>query len=265
MNKKGFTLIELLVVTSIIMILTNIAYVGYNEVREMSRDNRRKVDIQTAANALEYYKTDTGQYYHFSDYSYSDTNFLKRLQEEGMATLLFDSKNKCPEVKLDSIYNNYLTEPLADPVNDEAHMYYYFADTYRTTDCNKLLLTVNPDSLLPKIKNIFPKLEGCLDYGECSKSKVMTYNNLFGDSCYGKDSNKAIYILAASLENRNDDIDNIKDYFDFCPVSDSNHPDYLDFKDMTYYFQSLNLNHFVILEDIIDYWETEEYKNPPKK
>ena len=44
MNKKGFTLIELLVVTSIIMIITNIAYISYDEVHKKTRDDKRKID-----------------------------------------------------------------------------------------------------------------------------------------------------------------------------------------------------------------------------
>ena len=45
MNKKGFTLVELLVVTTIIMIITNIAYISYDEVRKTTRDNQRKIDL----------------------------------------------------------------------------------------------------------------------------------------------------------------------------------------------------------------------------
>ena len=224
----------------------------------MIRDNKRKVDIQIAANALESFKTDSGQYYHFSDYSFSDDNFLQTLQEGGIYRLLFDDIGTCPITDMIKTKNNYLTKPLKDPINDNTHMYYYFADTYQVNDCYGDLYS----NLMPSIKKVFPKLEGCLEYGECSGGKVVSYNNLFGDSCFGKDSNKSIYILATNLETEDHDIKDIVDIFSFCPTSDFNNSGYKDFKEMTYYFNKIRLNYFIILEDIVDYWYIEK---PPKK
>ena len=145
MDKKGFTLIELLVVTVIIMILTNISYVSYDEVRKMNRDNKRKADLQIVAQSLESFKSDYGQYYHFSDYSFSDNNFLKRLQEKGKTVLLYNDPIKCINSEKKEIYNKYINKSLKDPINKDNYIYYYFADTYVVSDCYKKSEIISPE------------------------------------------------------------------------------------------------------------------------
>lgn len=61
-NRYAFTLIELLVTISIIGILSVIALVAVNVVRETGRDAKRKTDLETIRTALELYKADAGVY-----------------------------------------------------------------------------------------------------------------------------------------------------------------------------------------------------------
>lgn len=57
MNKSGFTLVELLVVISIIAILSVIGITVFSGVQKSARDARRRVDINSIANAMEVNKT----------------------------------------------------------------------------------------------------------------------------------------------------------------------------------------------------------------
>lgn len=58
----GFTLIELLVVISIIAILVAISIFGLAGARELSRDSRRKSDLELIRSGLEIYKADCNTY-----------------------------------------------------------------------------------------------------------------------------------------------------------------------------------------------------------
>lgn len=59
---RGFTLVELLVAISIIAILSVTAMVIYSQVTVNARDARRKMDLQTIAQALEVYYQKNGRY-----------------------------------------------------------------------------------------------------------------------------------------------------------------------------------------------------------
>ncbi|GIW63089.1 MAG: hypothetical protein KatS3mg090_0915 [Patescibacteria group bacterium] len=61
-NSYGFTLIEILATIVIIGILATIAYVNYNNSILRSRDERRKLDLETIRTALEMYKANNDYY-----------------------------------------------------------------------------------------------------------------------------------------------------------------------------------------------------------
>ena len=61
-SRHAFTLIELLVTISIIGVLSMLALVAVNAVREAGRDAKRKTDLETIRTALELYKADAGVY-----------------------------------------------------------------------------------------------------------------------------------------------------------------------------------------------------------
>jgi general secretion pathway protein G len=63
----GFTLIELLVVATIIIVLTTIGIISYNQSLQSSRNARRKSDLEIVRQALVLYKADNG-YYPNTDY-----------------------------------------------------------------------------------------------------------------------------------------------------------------------------------------------------
>lgn len=60
--KKGFTLIELLVVISIIGILIGLSVFGLQGAREVSRDAKRKSDLELIRSGIEIYKSDCSAY-----------------------------------------------------------------------------------------------------------------------------------------------------------------------------------------------------------
>jgi general secretion pathway protein G len=59
---KGFTLIELLVVIAIIAILITVGAVSYTRALRLSRDAKRKTDIEQIRQALETYRSELGSY-----------------------------------------------------------------------------------------------------------------------------------------------------------------------------------------------------------
>lgn len=61
-KNNGFTLIELLVVISIISILVAVGIVSYRRTNLLSRDSRRKADLQQIRQALETYRSENGVY-----------------------------------------------------------------------------------------------------------------------------------------------------------------------------------------------------------
>jgi type II secretion system protein G len=59
---RGFTLIELLVVIAIIGILITVGSVSYTRAVKLSRDAKRKTDLEQIRQALETYRAETGSY-----------------------------------------------------------------------------------------------------------------------------------------------------------------------------------------------------------
>lgn len=60
--KRGFTLIELLVVISIIGVLIGLSIFGLSGARQLSRDARRKSDLELIRSGIEIYKADCNVY-----------------------------------------------------------------------------------------------------------------------------------------------------------------------------------------------------------
>jgi len=60
--KNGFTLIELLVVISIISILVAVGATSYQRAVKVSRDSKRKTDLEQIRQALETYRSENGIY-----------------------------------------------------------------------------------------------------------------------------------------------------------------------------------------------------------
>jgi len=62
-RKLGFTLIELLIVIAIIGILATIIVVSYVNAQSRSRDNKRRVDVNSIASALQIYHDETKKWH----------------------------------------------------------------------------------------------------------------------------------------------------------------------------------------------------------
>ncbi len=62
MIKRGFTLIELLVVIAIIGILIAVGSISYTRATQLSRDSRRKTDLEQIRQALETYRSENYRY-----------------------------------------------------------------------------------------------------------------------------------------------------------------------------------------------------------
>lgn len=60
--KRGFTLIELLVVIAIISILVAVGTSSYQKTVKISRDSKRKADLEQVRQALETYRSELGRY-----------------------------------------------------------------------------------------------------------------------------------------------------------------------------------------------------------
>jgi general secretion pathway protein G len=60
--KKGFSLVELLVVISIIAILVSVGSISYARSLKLSRDAKRKTDLEQIRQALETYRAENGIY-----------------------------------------------------------------------------------------------------------------------------------------------------------------------------------------------------------
>lgn len=82
--KKGFTLIELLVVIAIIGILIAVGSIGYSRAVALSRDSRRKTDLEQLRQALETYRSETA--------SYPATGGLSGLSPDYITTIPTDPK-----------------------------------------------------------------------------------------------------------------------------------------------------------------------------
>ncbi len=86
--KKGFTLIELLVVIAIIGILIAVGSISYTRAVQLSRDSRRKTDLEQLRQALETYRSENS--------SYPDDGSLSSLAPDFITTIPTDPKAGTP-------------------------------------------------------------------------------------------------------------------------------------------------------------------------
>lgn len=86
--KKGFTLIELLVVIAIIGILIAVGSISYTRAVQLSRDSRRKTDLEQLRQALETYRSENA--------SYPDDGSLSSLAPDFITTIPTDPKAGTP-------------------------------------------------------------------------------------------------------------------------------------------------------------------------
>jgi prepilin-type N-terminal cleavage/methylation domain-containing protein len=61
-RKNGFSLIELLVVATIIIVLTTIGIITFQNAGRNARDSKRKTDLETVRQALVLYRSDNTSY-----------------------------------------------------------------------------------------------------------------------------------------------------------------------------------------------------------
>lgn len=62
-KKLGFTLIELVIVIGLLGILATAGFTSYIHSMQVSRDAKRKTDLESIRQALEMYKSDNGNYF----------------------------------------------------------------------------------------------------------------------------------------------------------------------------------------------------------
>jgi prepilin-type N-terminal cleavage/methylation domain-containing protein len=67
-NAKGFSMIELLVVATILVVLSTIGLVSYNQAGQSARNGKRQADLETLRQALVLYRVDNGTYPITGDY-----------------------------------------------------------------------------------------------------------------------------------------------------------------------------------------------------
>lgn len=108
--KKAFTLIELMVVVTIILIISSIIFVSFENAQKKSRDAKRKSDLTTIQTALEMYYRENGEY----PYSATATATANRFDPASQLTTYLssypkDPKNSCSNLNPD-LNNNWLGE-----------------------------------------------------------------------------------------------------------------------------------------------------------
>jgi prepilin-type N-terminal cleavage/methylation domain-containing protein len=90
-TRSGFTMIELLVVTTIIIVLSMIGLVSYQQTNKNARNGKRKADLETTRQALVLYRADIGSYPVTSNFSTMVTTISSYLSSTSMTDPLNDS------------------------------------------------------------------------------------------------------------------------------------------------------------------------------
>lgn len=95
-SRRGFTLIELLVVMLIIGLLASMVIINVSNSRKMTRDAKRKADIQSMRTAIEgYYQAHTT----YPECSYSNTNSkVDGIERDPTDHPAYDNSLKCIDI-----------------------------------------------------------------------------------------------------------------------------------------------------------------------
>lgn len=132
--KKGFTMIELLVAATIIIVLTTIGMVSYQNAAKKGRDAKRQTDLQTVRQALVLQKADGVAYPTGGSFS----TIVGNLQSDGYLSSdpIIDPKNVSPYVYAYSGNGTTFTLTVTlettgtvytvpESLNDESRLYSY--------------------------------------------------------------------------------------------------------------------------------------------
>jgi general secretion pathway protein G len=154
MRKKGFTLIELLVVISIIGLLSSIALASLKDARRRAQYVAAQQGFKSVANALELYKTETG------DYPSGDGLLSQIIATPGMSKYIKAVPNLPTDMKVQSIY--YRKNPTTTSPGDPNNGYWKCHKDVSplTIPTNGYLVTIQLDSTSaapPDITNYFPQ------------------------------------------------------------------------------------------------------------
>lgn len=152
-RKSGFTLVELLVVISIIGILSGFLFINFANVRERSRDSRRKSDLEQVKNSLRLYYND------FQAYPINNgSGQILGCGANGTSACEWGG-----EFATDSV--TFMSLPL-DPINVSPYIY-----TYQQTNNDTFLLQARMENLAD------PEIERSQE--RCGANPASTDDNLY--------------------------------------------------------------------------------------
>ena len=106
-NSRGFTLIEILVATTILVVLTSVVAVSFQQGNKNARDAKRKADLEEIRGVLENYRLENGEY----PDSVNEDNNYEVSNDDGLF--------------LENVSSLYLSRQYGDPKNDETYFYRY--------------------------------------------------------------------------------------------------------------------------------------------
>lgn len=113
--KVGFTLIELLVVIAIIGILIAVGSVSYTRAVQLSRDSRRKTDLEQIRQALETYRSENATYPATGSLSSLEPDYITNVPsdpKEGTGSYTYTyTRNTTTTYTICAELENYTTDP----------------------------------------------------------------------------------------------------------------------------------------------------------